>query len=168
MRNSQIDILLIEDDQAEADLISEMLAEDRRWEFSVEHVRYLADGLDLLESLKFDVILVDLGLPDSRGLETALAVRNKVTHAPIVVMTTLDDLDAAITSLQMDIQDYLVKGESNSEMVARSIRYAIERKRIAEELRESEQRFSSFMLNLPAAAWIKGRVGGHAVRDGRH
>src|SRR5689334_13621107 len=144
MQSERIEILLIEDEHAEAERIMEMLAEDRRWVFSVEHVRYLADGLDLLQSRSFDVILVDLGLPDSRGLETALSIRNQARHAPVVVLTTLDDLDAAITSLQMDIQDYLVKGESNSEMVARSIRYAIERKRIAEKLRESEQRFASF------------------------
>src|SRR6185369_10396667 len=124
MMNEKLEILVIEDEHAEAERIRDMLAEERRWEFSVEHARYLAEGLDLLRSRRFDVVLVDLGLPDSRGLET-------------------------------DIQDYLVKGESNSEMVARSIRYAIERKRIAEELRESEQRFASFMLNLPAAAWIK-------------
>src|SRR6185369_15759965 len=159
MKNEKLEILVIEDEHAEAERIREMLAEEQRWQFSVEHARYLAEGLDLLRSRKFDVVLVDLGLPDSRGLETALAVRNQAKHAPVVVLTTLDDLDMAITSLQMDIQDYLVKGESNSEMVARSIRYAIERKRIAEELRESEQRFASFMLNLPAAAWIKDTQG---------
>jgi PAS domain S-box-containing protein len=158
MEKAKIEILLIEDNLAEADLMRELLSESR-WEFSVEHVQYLADGLDLLKSRRFDVVLVDLGLPDSQGMETVLAIRNHATGAPVVVLTTLDDLDVAIASLQMDIQDYLVKGESNSEMMARAIRYAIERKRIEEELRESEQRFATFMLNLPAAAWMKDLEG---------
>ena len=57
----------------------------------MEHVRYLADGLDLLKSRSFDVVLVDLGLPDSQGLETALAMRNQAKRAPVVVLTILDD-----------------------------------------------------------------------------
>jgi signal transduction histidine kinase len=70
-------------------------------------------------------------------------------------MTSLDDEDAALKALQLDIQDYLIKGEISGTALKRSIRYAMQRKRDSEALRQSEQRFASFMLHLPAAAWIK-------------
>jgi DNA-binding response OmpR family regulator len=155
MNCTVIDILLIEDNPAEAEHIKEMLAEARQQEFTVEHVQSLAEGLSLLKNRHFDVVLTDLGLPDSQGLETALAVRNQARMTPIVVLTVLDDEETALKSLQMDIQDYLAKGEINGKQLIRSIRYAIQRKRDIESFRESEQRFASFMLHLPAAAWIK-------------
>ncbi len=145
MHNAKLDILLFEDDLAEADLIREMLAEARGNEFSVEHVRYLADGLALLKNRSFDCILVDLGLPDSQGLETALAVRGQAKLTPIGIVTILDDEELALKALQMDIQDYLVKGEITGTLLVRSIRYAIQRKRIAEELRVSEERFRALV-----------------------
>jgi PAS domain S-box-containing protein len=155
MEKEKIEILLIEDDPAEANLMREMLAETRRWEFSVQHVQSLADGLALLKNRSFDCVLVDLGLPDSHGLETALAVRNQAKLTPIAIVTILDDEELALKALQMDIQDYLIKEEITGTLLVRSIRYAIQRKDISEALRESEQRFASFMLHLPAAAWIK-------------
>ena len=115
MKMAHIEILLIEDALAEADLMREMLAESRRWEFSVEHVRNLADGLALLKDRSYDCVLVDLGLPDSQGLETALAVRNHAKLAPIAIVTILDDEELALKALQMDIQDYLVEGRATAQ-----------------------------------------------------
>jgi DNA-binding response OmpR family regulator len=110
MQNAKLEILLLEDNPAQADLIKELLSADRKQEFSVQHVQYLAEGLGLLRSRNFDCALVDLGLADSQGLESALAVRNQSKLMPIVVLTSLVDEDAALKSIQMDIQDYLVKG----------------------------------------------------------
>jgi len=155
MQNEKIKILLIEDDPAEADLIMQMLAQQRTQEYTVEHIECLADALALLEKQLFDCILVDLGLPDSQGLETALAVRNQAKLTPVAIITIFDDEETALEALKMDIQDYLVKGEINSTALARSIRYAIQRKNITEKLRESEERFTSFMHHMPVAAWIK-------------
>ncbi len=145
MHDAKLDILLFEDDLAEANLIREMLAEARGHEFSVEHVRYLADGLALLKNRSFDCILVDLGLPDSQGLETALAVRGQAKLTPIGIVTILDDEELALKALQMDIQDYLIKGEITGALLVRSIRYAIQRKRIAEQLRVTEQHFRALV-----------------------
>ncbi|BCS52244.1 PAS domain S-box protein [Geobacter sp. SVR] len=159
MEAPTIKVLVIEDNPAHAAMIQEMLAESRKPAFTVQHVRYLAEGLEQLSGSAFDVILIDLGLPDSQGLETALAVRKQATLTPIVVMTALDDEDAALKALQLDIQDYLIKGEITGNLLKRSIRYAMQRKQDTEALRQSEQRFASFMLNLPAAAWMKDRHG---------
>ncbi len=159
MEKARIEILLIEDDLAEADLIREMLAESRTHAFSVEHVQYLADGIALLKDRTFDCVLVDLGLPDSQGLETALTVRDQAKLTPVAIITMLDDEELALKALQMDIQDYLIKGDIAGTLLVRSIRYAIQRKRVALALQESEQRFTSFMRNLPAAAWMKDMQG---------
>jgi len=149
MGNGLITILLIEDNILEADGIKEMLSKARQPEFSVQHVQNLADGLNLLQSRNFDVVLVDLGLPDSQGLETALTVRKQIKQIPIIVLTVQDDEDAAIESLHMDIQDYLLKFELNGRMLTRSIRYAVHRKRDSETLRISEERFHALFRDNP-------------------
>ncbi|UFS69973.1 response regulator [Geomonas sp. RF6] len=131
------EILIIEDDRAEADLILEMLSDIRKEQFSVHHVDYLAKGLELMKDRSFDCILVDLGLPDSRGLESALSVRRQDPKVPIVVLTVLNDEESALSSLQLDIQDYLIKGEINAAVLTRAIRYARQRKAVMEELREA-------------------------------
>jgi len=170
MKNSRIEVLLIEGDLAEADLMREMLAESRGWEFSVEHVRHLADGLDLLKNRSFDCVLVDLGLPDSQGLETALAVRNQAKQTPIGIVTSRDDEELALKALQLDIQDYLIKGEITGNLLARSIRYAIQRKRSSEDLRlteealgESEEKFSKIFDTAPVGMTISSLVDGRFV-----
>jgi PAS domain S-box-containing protein len=150
MENTPIEILLIEDDLAEAGMIMEMLAGFRKPEFSVQHVQYLAEGLSQLGNKDFDVILVDLGLPDSKGLETALAVRDQAKSTPIVVITVLDDEEVALKALQLDIQDYLIKGEINGNILKRSIRYAIQRKRDIVALRFNEARFRALHDDNPA------------------
>ncbi len=150
MGNEQITILLIEDNLSEADNIKEMLSKAQQPEFSVQHVRNLAEGLNLLQRRNFDCVLVDLGLPDSQGLETALAVRKLTKRIPIVVLTVLDDEYTAIKSLQMDIQDYLLKCELNGRLLKRSIRYAIQRKRDTETLRISEERFRASFRDNPS------------------
>jgi PAS domain S-box-containing protein len=159
MRENKIEILLIEDNLSEAALIQEMLSDARRLEFSVQHVRYLSEGLRLLQERQFDVAIVDLGLPDSQGLETVLTVRRHSRQTPVVALTVLDDEEAALKSLQMDIQDYLVKGEINGCLLSRAIRYAMQRKRDLESIRESEDRFTAFMLHMPTAAWMKDLQG---------
>lgn len=152
-------ILLIEEDAVEANLVVGMLSESGKHGFSVQHVRSLADGLDLLNNHPFDCILVDLTLPDSQGLETALVLRKAAKLTPLIVFTTQEDEEVALEALRLDIQDYLVKWDMNGTLLVRSIYHSIERKRVAQELRESEERFASFMRHLPAAAWMKDLQG---------
>ena len=155
MQTDKLEILLIEGSPSEADLIQEMLSEAGRFEFSLQHVQYLAEGLRLLQGKNFDVILVDLVLPYSQGLENALTIRRQAQRTPVVALTVLDDEATALKLLSMDIQDYLIKGEITGPLLSRAIRHAIQRKRDSELLRENADRFKSFMLHLSAAAWIK-------------
>jgi len=167
MQTVKVEILLIEGSPSEADHIRAMLAESGRIEFSVQHVQGLAEGLRLLRENKFDVILVDLGLPDSQGPETALTVRREAKRTPVVALTVLDDEETALGLLSLGIQDYLLKCEITGPLLSRAIRYAIQRKRDSESLRESEERFTSFMLHLSAAAWIKDLDGRYIYANAR-
>ena len=128
--SDSISILLIEDNPGDARLIQEMLGEARPATFNLERVDRLASGIDHLQrNHQVDVVLTDLGLPDSQGWDTFARVRATVPHVPIIVLTGLDDEATALKAISEGAQDYLVKGQVQGYLLPRAIRYAIERKR---------------------------------------
>ena len=134
-----IRVLLIEDDQADAFLIQEMLLESTAarnaatGEIVVQHVTRLDKGVRQAAEGVFDIILSDLGLPDSQGMATVKTLASVARHIPIVVMTGLVDHEVGLEAVNAGAQDYLIKGQVTGDMLVRSIRYAIERKRIENE-----------------------------------
>ncbi len=126
-----IRLLLIEDSPGDARLIQEALTGDEAPTFQVVWASRLAEGLERLAHDSFDVILLDLSLPDSHGLETFLTVHARVTSIPIIVLTGLSDEQFALEAVQKGAQDYLGKAfvQMDSHFLTRAIRYAIERKR---------------------------------------
>ena len=130
MANKHIHVLMIEDDPDDAVLVKDMLSEATKGRFTVEHRQRLSEGVELLREQSFDVVLLDLSLPDEQGLATLGAVRTAAPDLPIVIMTGLDDETRAIQALQGGAEDYLVKGQDTSSSLARCIRYAIERNRL--------------------------------------
>lgn len=124
-------LLLIEDNPGDARLLRELL--DRR-HFQLEHRPLLKAGLQLLEQQPIDLALLDLGLPDSQGLEGVRLLREQAPQIPIVVLTGNSDEQMALEALQGGAQDYLVKGEFDEKLLQRSIRYALERQKIETEL----------------------------------
>jgi DNA-binding response OmpR family regulator len=141
-----IRVLLVEDSPALADLIQEVLAERRgsgltNLAFQVVHAGRLTSALAHLESGDIDVVLLDLTLPDSQGLDTLIKTHAHAPGVPVVVLSALDDEELAAAAVRHGAQDYLVKGEMPLELVARSLRYAIERRRAeANLLREQAAR----------------------------
>jgi len=127
-------VLLIEGDADDARLIREMLAESGGDQFKVEHVDRLAAGQERLAAGKVDVILVDLTLPDSLGLDTLTKIRAQATAIPIVVLTGLDDEAVGMEAVQRGAQDYLIKGQADGRLLVRAIRYALERQRMQRDL----------------------------------
>ncbi|MBM3892297.1 MAG: PAS domain S-box protein, partial [Verrucomicrobia bacterium] len=99
------------------------------------------EALRALSQERFDVGLVDLGLPDSQGLETFLAIQRQAPHTPIVVVSGREDEDLRLQAVQEGAQDFLAKSEMTEPLLRRALRYAIERQRTQESLRESEERF---------------------------
>ena len=146
MDDKGIKILLIEDNPDDVRLIREMLARAEGARFDLECADRLSDGLTLLDADEIDVLLLDLWLPDSQGLDTLGKVLAQAPQPPVVVLTSMDDTAIAVQAVRDGAQDYLVKGQVDGNLLARSIHYAIERRRAEKALRRSEA-FSKSILN---------------------
>jgi signal transduction histidine kinase len=127
-------VLLVEDNLGDARLLYEGLEEALPEQFQMTHVRRLSEALEYLWEETCDVVLLDLGLPDSHGLDTLVVTRAQAPGVPIVVLTGFQDEALAAEALHGGAQDYLVKGQVDSELLARSLRYAIVRKATEEAL----------------------------------
>jgi CheY-like chemotaxis protein len=133
MKPEVIRILLVEDNPGDIRLVRETLVEANSGEmafvFDLAHAEYLKQALALLAQERFDLILLDLSLPDSQGLETICHIVNNAPTLPVVVMTGLDDQVLALQAVQAGAQDYLIKGQVDKHLFTRTIHYSIERKR---------------------------------------
>ena len=136
----EILILLIEDNPGDALLVQEELSETRGVSYCVLHADRLATGLQLLAEQHVDALLLDLGLPDSQGLDTVIAAHTRYPELPIIVLSGLHDETTALDALKCGAQDYLLKGTIHRAMLSRVLRYAIERQRLRTELTASETR----------------------------
>ena len=133
-------ILLIEDNPADADWIGEILIEEKLAGLKLKHANRVNEGLHILSQDYFDAVLLDLSLPDSQGIDNIAMVKQQAPELPIIVLTSLNDQNMAIKSVRKGAQDYLIKGGFEKELLIRSIRYAIERQRTKETLRQQAER----------------------------
>ena len=122
-------LLLVEDDEADARFLRASLARNKGTTLEITHVTRLNDGLALLKSTQFDVVLLDLHLPDASGEICVREIQRVSSTTPIVVLSGQDSEEYAIDILNQGVQDYLVKWDQEGKSILRSIRYAIERKR---------------------------------------
>lgn len=134
METDSLRVFLIEDNPGDIDLIKEMLSEVDEIIIHLEFSDRLLTSMERLVEGNIDVILSDLSLPDSQGLETLRRLIERVPDTPIVVMTGLNDEKTGIEAVHQGAQDYLVKGQVDSNLLARSLRYAVERHRKQKEL----------------------------------
>jgi two-component system cell cycle response regulator len=128
-------VLVVEDNAGDARLIQHALEGGTGSTFVVEHADRLSSALERLDAGGVDIVLLDLSLPDSTGLPTFAVLRSCAEDLPIVVLTGLDDEQTATAAVQAGAQDYLVKGTFDAEVIARSVRYAVERHRMQQDLR---------------------------------
>jgi two-component system, cell cycle sensor histidine kinase and response regulator CckA len=150
MTNQTIKILLVEDNPGDVLLLQETLSEISLVTFILVNVERLSDALKRLQTDVFDVILLDLALPDSQGLESFGKIYQQVPLTPIVVLTGMSDETTAIKAMQAGAQDYLVKGRvSGGDLLMRSIRYAIERKRAEAILQKRERELRTLTEHAP-------------------
>jgi PAS domain S-box-containing protein/putative nucleotidyltransferase with HDIG domain len=137
-KGKPVSILLIEDNPGDARLIKQLLFENKQASFRIDIADRLSQGMDRAEKNHYQAVLLDLGLPDSRGINTFTKLNMAFKHLPIVVLSGLDDESTALTAVQEGAQDYLVKGQVDGHTLWRSIRYSIERKRAEQELRSKQ------------------------------
>lgn len=150
MTNQTIKILLVEDNPGDVLLLQETLSEISLVTFVVINVVRLSEALQQIQTEMFDVILLDLVLPDCQGLESFTKIYQQVPLTPIVVLTGLSDETVAMKAMQAGAQDYLVKGRvSGSDLLMRSIRYAIERKRAESILQKRERELRTLTEHAP-------------------
>jgi DNA-binding NtrC family response regulator len=148
-------ILLIEDNPGDARLIQELLKEASGMTVQLEMVGHLKAGIEHIERGGIDIILTDLGLPDSKGLETFIDLHQHAGDIPVIVLSGLDDADTAVKAVQKGAQDYLVKGSFSSSALSRCIRYAIERQALLMQLEKSLKEIKVLRGMLPICSYCK-------------
>jgi signal transduction histidine kinase len=149
LESSEQKILLIEDNSSDAWVICKMLHQDHFAKFQTTCAGTLREGLNLLDKESFDAVILDLGLPDSQGVETMSVLRAKAGLAPAVVIATgLNDEMTGVEAVRRGAQDYLVKGKFNSELLVRSVQYAIERKKSENEIKKTVASLREMTLRL--------------------
>ncbi|MEW6144822.1 MAG: diguanylate cyclase [Thermodesulfobacteriota bacterium] len=146
MIEQNIKVLLIEDNLDYAQLIKRILSKQTSCPMEVEHHDTFSGGYERASVGNIDLILLDLDLPDSGNIDTLLSI-SEVTDVPIIVLTGTDDESLALKAVQMGAQDYLMKGQVDARLLVRSIRYAIERKKADDAVKQTEERFKLLIEN---------------------
>lgn len=133
-------VLLVEDDLADAYVVERQLARSDRGRYEVTRCDRIAHALDSMADSDYDVVLLDLGLPDGRDTANVSRILEADLHVPIIVLTGLADDARALDAVRRGAQEYLVKGEFDENLLLQTIRHAIERQRLIQELHEANQR----------------------------
>ena len=139
-KSEKTNILVVEDSALETKIIQESLREAKNISFDLDCVNKLSTAVKKAKKNKFDIILLDLTLPDSSGLETFSRLHKHTNNTPIIILSSIEDEELALNAVKSGAQDYLVKGKVDGGLLARAIRYAIERKRVEEELLEAQEK----------------------------
>jgi two-component sensor histidine kinase/CheY-like chemotaxis protein len=150
-----INVLLVEDNPADVRLIAEMLRQGGGKEVTFKHAGSLSAALESLQSEKPDCVVLDLTLPDSRGLATFQRLQGEAAGVPIVVLSGLDDIEVAVEAIADGASDYLVKNDLSSGLLLRALRYGLERKRMEAALQETQRelalrhKLANILLTIP-------------------
>jgi DNA-binding NtrC family response regulator len=139
MKRNKVSVLLVESRSEDAQLIQQALFSVEGTSFDLFRADRLQDALQHLRSQATDVVLLDLALPDSSGLNTLRLVIEEAPGLPVVVLASQSDESLALNAIQEGAQDYLVKEKVNRSMLVRVIRYGIERKHAEKELAEAKK-----------------------------
>ncbi|XP_060084996.1 probable diguanylate cyclase DgcC [Ylistrum balloti] len=135
IQRSRINILYLEQSKRATEWVQNTLKEQLERHFSLKHILTLKEGLEAIDKNSFDLVLSELMLDDSSGIDTFLALKERSTNLPIVIFTSVDDNELALTTVRQGAQDYLIKGKTDQFALARSINYAIERQQLQDKIR---------------------------------
>ncbi|WP_440130233.1 response regulator [Trinickia symbiotica] len=144
----QLRTLLVEDNPTDALVIGEVLADVPDFQHRLVHAQSLSEALARVRAVPFDVVLLDLGLPDAQGLDTFKAFHRQAPELPVLVLTGLDDSSVGLQAIHHGAQDYLQKRDIRPSELSRAIRYAIERHREAVALKESRGELQRLSANI--------------------
>jgi PAS domain S-box-containing protein len=150
----EINILLIEDNPGDVVLLKEILKESQEIAFQLTSKETLKEGLEELKINNYNIILLDLSLPDSKGINTLLKIKKENIYKPIIILTGNDDYEIAKKAIHEGAQDYLIKGRTENDLLTRAITYAIEREEMEKKLRNSEKLYRELIELSPNAICI--------------
>lgn len=158
-------LLLVEDNAADAELVTDILLEAERESYQILRAPRLADALQSLEAMRIDVMVLDLRLPDCAGVDTVRAVHKAAASVPIVVLTGTDDEALALACIEAGAQDYLAKTDVHPRNLKRAIGYAIRRVREAQlcELHDSLERYRALSSANQRTTVTAAMVGSGAI-----
>jgi PAS domain S-box-containing protein len=158
MMKKTIHILSVEDNDGDFILIKEILKESFEFDYILENCASIYQAIEKLKNFNYDLALLDLSLPDSRGLGTLYKLFEASSSIPVIVITGHDDLDLAKSAIKAGAQDFLVKGNFDNSLISRAIAYAIERKEMDKKLRGSEKLYRD-LIELSTDAILIHRFG---------
>ena len=155
-----MNILLVEDNPGDAFLVKFYLEESMFNKAQFIHAEFLGTAIDLISKNNFDVILLDLGLPDSQGIDTLKKILEAASHSVVIVLTGLDDEDLGVETVKLGAQDFLIKGQFDGKVLTSSVRYAFERYQLqrqvdkySDKLTESEQQLRNIQELCSSGYW---------------
>src|SRR5262245_26069316 len=167
VRATDLRLLLVEDDEAYARLVRTMLESVVSVQFQYDHSASLRAAIKRLMAAPYDVVLLDLGLPDARELEALTSLVDLAPDTPVVVLSGAEDEGLAVQAVKAGAQDYLIKGQATPEVLGRSVRYAIERKQ--SEIQMKRLAYRDSLTQLPNRLLFMEQLDGalkRARRDG--
>lgn len=157
MNSKRLHVLIVEDNTGDFLLIQEMLHEIRDFNKDISHVTSLHEAIEIIGSNAPDVILLDLSLPDSYGIDSFIRLNEIYPSLPILILSGLNDTRFAHDAVKNGAQDYLVKGEFEEKLLAKSILYSIERKASVELLRQSQSSYKLLFESNPIPMYIRNK-----------
>ena len=149
-----IRILVIEDDIIDKKQMERLLRQSTLSLAVIKHATHLDEALDIMAKERFDVVLLDLNLPDSDGLINVETVHNQDSQAAIIVVTGEENVNQGLEAVATGAQDYLVKGQFDTKSLAKTVRYSVERRQVQQTLLENEQRLTIILESILAAVVI--------------
>ena len=155
MSHIPLKILIVEDNDDDVQLLLRHLSKSGLDDHMVKVATSMRTASDLFSAEEFDLILLDLFLPDSQGLDTFAKMKAEVPDFPIIVLTGLDDKKLALQAIQGGAQDYLIKGEINSKLIARAIFHSLERNKLLVNLKDALNQIKVLSGLLPICAHCK-------------
>lgn len=150
MRSHRVSVLLVEDNPGDALLVEAILGNASYSAFTVSRAVSLSAALERLQEGGLHAVLLDLGLPDSQGIETFLRLHKSFPEIPVVVLTGVDDEELGMAAVRSGAQEFLVKGQAGAPLLDRALRYAIERRRAEEALRATSDELRALLQASPA------------------
>jgi two-component system sensor histidine kinase/response regulator len=159
LQDNKLNILIIEDDVVDRKLLERFLMRSSLSASKVASAGLLTEALDMVQSEDFDIVLSDLGLPDSTGTTAIDQLHRVAPLVPVIVMSGQDDEAVAVQAVQQGAQDYLIKGQVDSQILVRAIRYAVERKKAERKLQEAEQNYRTIFDNSAVAIMMVNEAG---------